>query len=309
LTCDYTLRQWAKDAQTASAPVSNGEESMSKILAIATGVLFIATASHAQPLMAPIPDNNELHQEILGGKPANPKNWPVTLQFESPGGFCTSTIIGEKVVITAGHCVQNQQKARVFFNNKLTTVTCHHHPQYKGAACLSASSVADIKGCTADISLCVADEPFPTSVGGQPVKYETVNSDPQLLKKDGPITLLGYGCTQAGGAVSPILRIGVDTTVTSLSVPGASSNPANTMQEYIITQGSAVCQGDSGGAAFNTQEANRKVVAVNSRGNIATVSFLTATSDPHIQAFFKDFAGPPRNLQICGVTAGTNNCR
>jgi hypothetical protein len=155
----------------------------------------------------------------------------------------------------------------------------------------------------------VADTEFPSQAGGQPVRFETINSDPTLLKKDGPITLLGFGCTEAGGGVSPILRTGL-AAVTSLSVPGASANPANTMQEYIITQGgAALCQGDSGGTAFNSQNPDRKVVAVNSRGNIQTVSFLTSTSDPHIQDFFREFSGPPRNLEICGVTAGAKNCR
>jgi hypothetical protein len=282
---------------------------MYRLSAISIGLLLIVPTVQGQTLMAPLPDSNEFQEELLHGKPANPKTWPVTLQFESAGGLCTSTIIGEKVVLTAGHCVPNQSKARVFYDNKLTTITCHHHPQYKGAGCLSATSIADIKGCTADVALCVADTSFSSTVAGQAVKFETINGDPALLKKDGPVVLLGFGCTQAGGGVSPILRVG-NAKVTSLSVPGASSNPANTMQEYIIAQGgAALCQGDSGGAAFNTQDPNRKVAGVNSRGNIATVSFLTATSDPHVQDFFKSFSGAPNNLEICGVTPGAKNCR
>jgi Trypsin len=282
---------------------------MRRIFAVSIALIFVTDVAQAQTLMAPIPSGNEFQPELLNGKPADPKVWPVNLQFQSAGGLCTSTIIGEKVVLTAGHCVANQAKAKVFYNNTLTSVTCHHHPQYKGAACLTAQTTADIKGCTADISLCVADAPFPSEVAGQPVKFETVNNDTALLKKDGPVTLLGFGCTVAGGGVSSILRVG-GATVTSLSVPGASVNPANTMQEYIIAQGgAALCQGDSGGTAFNKPDPDRKVVAVNSRGNIETISFLTSTSDPNIQDFFKDFSGPPRNVEICGVTPGAKNCR
>jgi hypothetical protein len=271
--------------------------------------LSATTFAQAQTLMAPIPPGNEFQPELLNGKPADPQVWPVNLQFQSAGGSCTSTIIGEKVVLTAGHCVANLGKARVFYDGKLTPITCHHHPDYKGPACLAAATTAEIKGCTADISLCVADAPFPVQVVGQPVKFESINSDTALLKKDGPIILLGFGCTQAGGGVSPILRTG-SATVTSLSVPGASANPANTLQEYVIAQGgAALCQGDSGGTAFNTQDPSRKVVAVNSRGNIETVSYLTSTSDPQIQDFFKNFSGPPRNVEICGITLGAKNCR
>jgi hypothetical protein len=261
--------------------------------------------------MNEIPEDNELHLDILNGKPAKANDWPATLKFESAGGFCTSTIIGERVILTAAHCVPNQSKARVNFNNARSTVTCSHHPQYKGASCLTAASVQDIKGCTADIALCVADEPFrmtPPS-GGAAIKFETINSDPALVKQGSPIVLLGYGCTMAGGPVSAILRIG-DASVTSVSVPGASADPRNTMQEYIVAQGGgAVCQGDSGGAAFNTKTAqSRKVMAVNSRGNISTVSFLTSMSDPHINDFLKQWSGPPRNVQICGVTQNAQNC-
>jgi hypothetical protein len=271
--------------------------------------LSATTFAQAQTLMAPIPPGNEFQPELLNGKPADPQVWPVNLQFQSAGGSCTSTIIGEKVVLTAGHCVANLGKARVFYNNTLTAVTCHHHPQYKGASCLTAGTAAEIKGCTADISLCVADTPFPSQVAGLPVKFETINADTALLKKGGPVTLLGFGCTQAGGGVSPVLRVG-PATVTSLSVPGASANPANTLQEYIIAQGgAALCQGDSGGTAFDTQDSSRKVVAVNSRGNIETVSYLTSTSDPHIQDFFKNFSGPPHNVEICGIAPGAKNCR
>jgi hypothetical protein len=271
--------------------------------------LFANAAAQAQPLMAPIPSHNTLNTEILNGKPADPKSWPVSLQFESAGGFCTSTLVGERVILTAAHCVANNAQASVFYDNNLTTVTCHHHPQYKGPSCLTATTIADIKGCTADVALCVADAAFPSQVAGQPVKFESVNGDPAVVKKDGPVVLLGYGCTQPGGSVSAILRIG-SAKVNSVSVPGASSDPSNTMQEYIVAQGgSAVCQGDSGGAAFNTQEGSRRIVGVNSRGNIATISFLTSTSDQHIQDFFKSFSGSPRNLEICGVTQGAKNCR
>jgi hypothetical protein len=271
--------------------------------------VIIAELAQAQILMAPVPPGNQFQPELINAKPADPAQWPVNLQFQSAGGFCTSTIVGEKVVLTAGHCVPNQAKAQVFYDNALTTVICYHHPQYKGASCLAAGTAEEIKGCTADISLCVADKPFPSQVNGEPAKFETINSNPGLLKKDGPIVLLGFGCTQAGGAVSPILRVG-SATVTSLSVPGASANPQNTLQEYIVAQGgAALCQGDSGGTVFDTDGSNRKVVAVNSRGNIETVSYLTSMSDQHIQSFFRDFSGPPRNVEICGITPGAKNCR
>jgi hypothetical protein len=273
--------------------------------------------SHAQPLMTPVPESNDLQEEILNGKPAVARDWRATVQFESAGGFCTSTIVGEKVILTASHCVPNNSKARVLFNNTLVTVTCNHHSQYKGDSCLTAATWPQIAGCTADVALCVTDKDaegrdvlFPMELtSGEKIKFETVNTDPALVKKNDKVVLLGYGCTMAGGAVSAILRVG-SATVTSTPVPGASANPDNTKQEFLIAEGgSAVCKGDSGGADFNVAGANRKVIAVNSRGNLSSISYLTSTSDGHIVDFLKSWSGPPRNAEICGVTPGAKNCR
>src|SRR5437879_5474091 len=107
-------------------------------------VAFSVSAAGAQQFMKPIPETNDFEPEILNGKPAVASEWRATLQFESSGGFCTSTIIGEKVILTAGHCVANNAKALVVFNNKKLTVTCTHHTQYKGASCLTAVTVAQI---------------------------------------------------------------------------------------------------------------------------------------------------------------------
>lgn len=285
---------------------------MSRTLAVIFSFLLSASAGYAQQqqLMIPIPPSNDFQPEILNGKAAVAKEWRATLQFESNGGLCTSTIVGDKVILTAAHCVSNQAQATVLFNNKVTSITCTHHPQYKGNSCLTAATVAQIAGCTADVALCAADTAFPAELdSGEKVKFETVNANASAVKKDDKVILLGFGCTQAGGSVSPILRIGT-AAVSAVPVPGASSVPNNTMQEYLTVQGgSAVCQGDSGGSAFNSESmTNRKIVGVNSRGNISTVSFLTSVSDTNIQDFLKAWS-TQRNVEICGVTAGAKNCR
>jgi hypothetical protein len=119
------------------------------------------------------------------------------------------------------------------------------------------------------------------------------------------VLLLGFGCTVPGGDVSSVLQIG-SSTIKSVSKVGASSDPAKTMEEYTIVAGdAAVCQGDSGGAAYiGTPDGPRKIIGVNSRGNISTTSYLTNVSDSHILAFLQSWKDTP----ICGIHSDAKGC-
>jgi hypothetical protein len=273
-------------------------------------VLFLSAilTAEAQSLqeMVPIPDDNGARPQILNGEPAERTDWPVTLRFQSGGGYCTSTIIGERVVITAAHCVDNAAKAKVLFNNAWTEVTCFHHQRYKGPSCHTATTTEEIAGCTADVALCRASQPFKlVSDSGVAIRLESINRDPALLQVNATVMLLGYGCLEPGGPITDTLQIG-KATIKSISVPGASSDPMKTMQEYMVAQGgAAVCQGDSGGSAFNQLAAGaRKIIGLNSRGNISTLSYLTSTSDKHILDFLESWGPTP----ICGVHSNAKGC-
>jgi hypothetical protein len=287
---------------------------MYRLISSIVALALSGSTAWGQSLMEPVPEKNHLQPEIINGKPAVAKDWRATLKFESSGLFCTSTIVGEKVLLTAAHCVPNKGTGVATYDNDEFEVTCDHHTHYKGPACSSAQTTAEIVGCTADVALCITrkknnkDVLFPTKlISGEAVKYESINRDPKLMKENDQIVLLGYGCTLAGGFVSPILRFGSGT-VTALSTPGASSDVSKTLQEYMIVQGgSAVCKGDSGGADFNIIGESRKVIGVTSRGNMSTVSYLTSMTDKHIFEFLE--AWSKNNAEICGITAGAKNCR
>jgi hypothetical protein len=264
----------------------------------------------AQPIyeMTPIPepsqpkDSSEL--QVIRGKVAVQSDWPATLRFESNGAYCTSTIVGERVLVTAAHCVQNGSKARVSINGAWRDdITCYHPAQYKGTACIGVTEVKEIVGCTADIALCLAEKPLASA------RIEAINSDANESRTGASLIMLGFGCTtEGGGRLSKDLMIG-DAEIKATSVPGASSNPKNTLQEYIITEGhSAVCSGDSGGAAYNSEDsAVRKIIGIGSRGNLSTTSYWTNVTDQPIRNFLKSWSSS-NGADICGVSADGKGC-
>lgn len=290
-----------------------------KVLVSLAILLSSVAGAVAQPPqeMVPIPTDNGVRPEILNGRPAVRAEWPVTVQFTSAGGECTSTLIGDRAVLTAAHCVDNKAKARILFNNAHVTVTCSHHPEYRGKSCLAAKSTTDIVGCTADVALCVPEDKDGKEVRfslrtftGDKIKFESINRSSQAVKTGSTVTLLGFGCLQKGGPISEILYTG-DAAIDSVAEPGASkANPTNVMKEYInALGGAAVCQGDSGGAAYNTSNLlGRVVIGVNSRGNISSRSYLTSVSDAHILNWF-DTWSDKNKAKICGLHDDAPGCK
>ena len=231
---------------------------------------------------------------VIEGQPAQPKNWPATFVFRSGGVLCTSTMIGDRVMMTAGHCVANGAKGRfVLQSGQETTVTCTHHPSYD-----AEQRPPQEKNLTKDFSLCVIDVPL----AGFP--FERVSTSIDDVRKDVTIRLLGFGCTE---------RMGVDqnfgvlfTGTTTIVRP-----PANSDDIHVITQGNAaLCSGDSGGGAYTEPDANgrRLLIGVNSRSNLSDSSWISSTATNT----FIDWAlewSKDKNVQICGLHDTAKGCR
>lgn len=243
--------------------------------------LMLAGSATAQTLtmqIVPAP----LNIQVIGGQPASPALWPSTLVFRNKdGGGCTATVVGERVLLTAAHCVGNGETALAEVGGAMpVALRCDHHPAYP-------SNVA------ADFSLCLASAPL-----GLAARYEVINQDPSLHAVGRSVVLLGYGCLTVGG---------VDKTFGQL-FQGSAQVISPESGGYVVTGGAAaVCFGDSGGAAYSTDAIKRRVMAVNSRGDISRYSWLSVTAG----ALFSDWALGWRKAEgasICGLDPLAKNC-
>lgn len=218
---------------------------------------------------------------VSGAVPASPSEWPATLVFKGPAGECTSTVIGEKVILTAAHCIPNGALGQIVIGEATTRVLCLHHPEY----------LSDYRF---DVALCATENKIKLP---NELPYEQISMAALVPRVGTNVTLLGYGCRQKGGT-GPAGKLYVGTSpVDQISGP------------YVTTMGgAALCYGDSGGAGYYFASPIRRVVfGINSRGDLITRSNLTQIANPQVAAFFADFS-TLNNLPICGFNADSSNC-
>lgn len=243
---------------------------------------FVNTADiELEPLVAQLPGTIE--PTLIGGEPAKPEEWPATVYSSQGNSRCTATVVGEKVLFIAAHCVGNGRTATFRVAGKRYSSTCTHSPKYNNNS-------------TADWALCLVSEVV------EGIKYEVLSQDAALVKVGDAILLTGYGCTQPGGSGGNdgVYRIGQSKI---LRLPSGSSN------DIVTKGGAALCYGDSGGPAFALLHDGRRLqLSINSRGDIKETSYLSAVYTSDAKDFIASWS-QSKNVKLCGVHEDAPNCR
>lgn len=208
-------------------------------------------------------------QTLINGQPVPPGEYTEVVYISMSGARCTATLVSDRVIITAAHCVNNGQTATFQVAQNQYSSRCTRSSLYPGQ--------------DHDVALCKTDR----VVTG--VKPNSVDADP--LQVGERVTLLGYGCTRpgGGGGNDGTLRYG------TAEVVGFSNF------DVVTQKGAALCFGDSGGPMMR----DKRIVGINSKGNIQDTSFNLQLSLTQSVSFMRAYA-QANSVEICGITSECN---
>jgi len=223
-----------------------------------------------------------IYPTLIGGAPADRKDWPASFTTSQGNSRCTGTLLGSRVLQLAAHCVGNGRTASITVEGVKKIATCTHHKNYKTDA-------------TSDYALCVFSDDVKVAF------YESVMTNGDEIKVGTKLLLAGMGCVQSGGGggSDDVFRIGEAPVV---KLPSGDND--------IVTKGNAaLCFGDSGGSAFfKGADGVYKIAGINSRGDIRETSYLPAVYTKTARDFYVSWS-VENNVKICGVAVDAENCR
>jgi V8-like Glu-specific endopeptidase len=207
--------------------------------------------------------------------------------MDGQSGGCTGTLISPRIVLTAGHCIDNVASGRVHVGTRPTQTTgipyedWIAHPTWTG----------DVQTDT-DVAMIKLQSPI-TNV--TPIKLHVSSMDAAVGRQ---IRVVGYGVTSAEGSDAGTKRVLEDAQISQM--PNS--------RYYMFGQAnSTMCFGDSGGPDFVAVNGRLEVAGVHSFVNQPACEGLAASMRvdtvadsfivPWAEANDPDFVAPGDDLQ------------
>lgn len=196
---------------------------------------------------------------IFGGDLVEPGTWPSAVAILLGETLCTGTLVSDRVILTAAHCLEGLPSPGFFqvvigddvyteYEQVIEVAEHGTHPDFCGT---------DTTVCKVDIwdyGYVVLAEPV---VGVTPTRVIAAQSDwDEAMYVGSPLTVVGYGDDEEG---LHGLKRRVDVDIVRFSSTGLEFQAGG--------MGFDSCQGDSGGPAFVTLASGEVVLAgITSRG-------------------------------------------
>nr|XP_055072957.1 chymotrypsin-like elastase family member 1.6 [Misgurnus anguillicaudatus] len=191
-------------------------------------------------------------QRVVGGEVAKPNSWPwqISLQYLSGGSYhhtCGGTLIRQKWVMTAAHCVDTQRTWRVVLGEHnlntqegreqfMTVSQVYIHPNWNSNSVASGYDIALLR-LTNDATL------------NSYVKLASLPPSGQTLPHNNPCYITGWGRTSTGGSLSAQLKQAYLPLVDHQTC-SSSGWWGSTVKNTMVCAGGgrdSGCNGDSGG--------------------------------------------------------------
>jgi len=274
--------------------------------------------------------------QLANGETVGEAQWPaLVLARLSTTTFCSATLIGPRVLLTAAHCVDARRTAdktatipvRVKVGNSdIASLSCRMHPAYEAAG-IPARKV-DPRSAD-DYALCELAEGVPDTI-----LFETLNTEAPLTSGR-PMVLTGYGCTSAWvigntiehGPSDKALRM-ADGALHLVNVADSSGAAGSFVAARAEPREDPyICPGDSGGPMIigtslehptprtrRLAGVNSKLVALEHEGHFDFYSFIAPVNSASFSSFLTNWQGggaSPGYRAACGagLQPGEDNCR